>query len=147
MAIDTTQPEQLNMLLVMKSYDRTLFVWRGVDLCFGSFDLRVREPHDIRSVRSRRQFLSLGGKVADNALSVMAPFAVTAKALTMICSLQSRLAEIGFIAVRLVALFARRDLPRRTEVVAGAAVVSHLRHAGMQLMVKIHRLIKIGDLI
>jgi hypothetical protein len=77
----------------------------------------------------------------------MAPFAVTAKALAMICSLQSRLAEISFVAVRPVAFFARWDLSGWTEVMAGTTVVSHLGHAGMQLMVKIHWLIKIGDLI
>jgi len=146
MAIHTAQPKQIDVFLVEESDDRTVFIWGLIDfrVRFGQF--RMCGAHDVGHIADGLGHRLAGlRRVADHALRVMRPFTVAGEALAMIRALQTRLAQIGF-GFGAMALAARRDASRRTEVMAGLAVSAHLGHAGMAFVIEMHRLIEIRDL-
>jgi hypothetical protein len=71
---------------------------------------------------------------------------MTAETQSMICSLKTWLPQIVGIGFSPMTALAWRDMPLRTEVMTGGTVVPHLRHTGMELVVKVHRLEKLLQL-
>ena len=148
MAVHTGQAEQVNMLLVMKSDHRALFIRRHPDLLFRGGDHRVSGADNIgRVIAGSRHRLAGSGQVAQNALGVVAPFTVTGETLTVICAFQTWLTQVLRVLLTSVTLRAGRNMSRWAVMVTGFTAASHLGHVGMKFMVKFHRLVKVGDFI
>jgi hypothetical protein len=145
---DALQAEQFNMFLVEESHDRSLRIGRPVDFGGRGRDNGMGCSHDVRRVgrRGRHSFARLRD-VTDGTLGVMAPLAVTTEALTVVRSLEARLPKCVGAAGRAVTLLARGDFPGGGEVVAGLAVGLHFGHARMNLVVKMHGAVQVGDFI
>ena len=108
MAIDTLQREHVGMLLMEKGHNRQLFIICEIDF-FGRFGHpRVRQADNIGRVRLRFfDIPALQRHMADFTVGVMAPFAMTGNALTMVGTLQSGLTQIAGIGIVAVTIAAR----------------------------------------
>jgi hypothetical protein len=143
--VDAAQTEQVDMLLVVKSDHRPLFVWRHPDLLVRDRDHRVRDTDDIGRVHTRSgQRLAGGGQVTYNALGIVTPLTVTGKALTMVSAFQTGLTKVFRVLLAAVAFSAGGNPPGRTVMVTGFAALTHLSHISVKLMVKVNRLIEVG---
>lgn len=98
----------------------------------------MRDADDIRTVygRSGGGALPFQRHMADPAIGVVTPFAMTGDALPMEGAFQSRLTQIGGLSLLPVALAAGRDMPFGAVMVTGGATLIHSSHLGVKLMVE-----------
>lgn len=148
MAIDTAQPKQINMLLMIKSHHGPGLVWRIISFFRWYRNDRVRYTHNIgRILAGTLKRVALGGIMANDTFGIVTPFAVAAEALPMVRAFETGLAQVGRIRFASVALAAWRYMARRAIVMAGFASLIHIRHLGMNLVIEMHRPVLVNQFI
>ena len=146
--IDAPQSEKDNMLLMPESNYRPALQRRMIGSLFRHGDIRVGNPDDIGGInRLIRHQLTIGWEMTEDALGIMAPFAMTGKAMTVIGAFQAGLAKVVRIGFSAVAIFAWLYFIFWAIMVTGGALSSHLSHSGMQFMIEMHRLVEVGKFI
>lgn len=148
MAIHTAQAEQVDVLLVVECNHRAGSVRSNIIFLRWYSHHRMRDTHDIGGILAGGlDRFGVVGIMADDTLGVVAPFAMTAEALTVIRPFETRLAKIVGIGLAAMTFAAWRNLAGRAEVMAGFTSLVHVRHLGMNFMIEMHRAILIDQLI
>lgn len=148
MAINTAEPEKVDMFFVIKSHHRGFLKGGMISLLHRFGDNRMRDTHNIGGIKSGAgQGFPFGGGMADDTFGIVAPFAMTTETLAMIGPFEAGLAEIGGISLSPVTVFAGLNFITGAVMMTGAAVATHLGHSGMKFMIEFDRLVKVRQFI
>lgn len=150
MTLRTAKSEAVGVLLVPK---KDFGGWvplalRLINLEFGFRDRRVHSSDEVirrgNSLRSLRTCRPRLGTMTNRAARLSTPFPVTAHALTMIRTFQSRFPNVALLGIHFVTGLAGWMFnPLGSEMVANRAPARHLRHFRMTRVVKGHRKVQV----